>query len=219
MRLLLAVDDAELEGQICRLFRAGIERREGARFLRVALPGETAEDRGAWVVLLGARRLSRYLSRQPAKLRALRERAQVVALIEGVDPAEAMDAVRVADAVAFRAANLDRLPQIVDLMRYNHLAIPADLLPALLRGGLRHARAAALDATERRVLDLLGEGCNDREIAARLGTGVARAKYRVRTVLRKLRLRNRTQAAVFAVTAFRERAAPERRETARRGEA
>jgi DNA-binding NarL/FixJ family response regulator len=57
---------------------------------------------------------------------------------------------------------------------------------------------AALSAREREILGLVAEGLRNREIAERLFLSEATVKTHVRNVLKKLRFRNRAQAAAFA---------------------
>jgi DNA-binding NarL/FixJ family response regulator len=63
------------------------------------------------------------------------------------------------------------------------------------------ARLAELTAREREVLELLGHGCSNGEIARRLTLGEATIKTHVSRVFAKLGLRDRVHAVVFAYEA------------------
>ncbi len=56
---------------------------------------------------------------------------------------------------------------------------------------------AMLTATERRVVDLIGEGCSNREIADRLGMAEKTVKNHVTSLLAKMGLQRRTQVAAW----------------------
>jgi two-component system NarL family response regulator len=78
----------------------------------------------------------------------------------------------------------------------------------LLQQVARHARPDAppaspsvLSAREREVLVLLAQGLSNAEIGAELGIAVNTVRNHVRSILDKLGVRNRVQAAVYAVRA------------------
>ena len=68
----------------------------------------------------------------------------------------------------------------------------------LSRAASARERVAALTDRERDVLALLGEGCSNDEVARRLAIAPGTAKVHVRSILTRLDLRNRVQAAVLA---------------------
>ena len=66
------------------------------------------------------------------------------------------------------------------------------------RASAARERVAALTGREREVLALLGEGCSNDEVARRLDIAPGTAKVHVRSILGRLDLRNRVQAAILA---------------------
>ena len=80
---------------------------------------------------------------------------------------------------------------------------PRELVAAVLSPDsvvMASAEVAAdeLSVREREVLELIGQGLRNREIAERLVVSEATVKTHVRHVLEKLRLRNRAEAAAYA---------------------
>jgi len=60
------------------------------------------------------------------------------------------------------------------------------------------AKLASLTVTERKILDLIGEGLTNRQIAERIYLAEKTVKNYVSSLLSKLGLERRTQAAVYA---------------------
>ncbi len=65
------------------------------------------------------------------------------------------------------------------------------------------ALLSTLDADDRQIVALLAEGMSNREISQVLGIAEKTAKNHVSALLRKLNMRNRTQAAVFGADVYR----------------
>ncbi|HEY1331610.1 MAG TPA: response regulator transcription factor [Actinomycetota bacterium] len=80
---------------------------------------------------------------------------------------------------------------------------------ASLFGHLRRAREPdpleALSSQERRILELVAEGCTNREIAGQVHLAEQTVKNYVSNILAKLGLRHRTEAALFVAGLDRER--------------
>jgi DNA-binding CsgD family transcriptional regulator len=98
-----------------------------------------------------------------------------------------------------RAEELGRFHDALLMSGPNGVSVLETLLAAT---GNRAAPPAAppvdLSARELEVLELMGEGLRNREIAERLVVSEATVKTHVRHVLEKLRMRNRAEAAAFA---------------------
>ncbi len=65
------------------------------------------------------------------------------------------------------------------------------------QGADGHAVAALLSPREGQVLEALSTGASNEEIAAALGISIHTVKSYVKTILAKLRARNRTVAAIW----------------------
>jgi DNA-binding NarL/FixJ family response regulator len=77
-------------------------------------------------------------------------------------------------------------------------AVTAQVLDRLRRGTPPDSALAPLTEQERRILELIGEGLTNRQIAERIFLAEKTVKNYVSSVLGKLGMERRTQAAVFA---------------------
>ena len=77
-------------------------------------------------------------------------------------------------------------------------SVTARVLDRLRNGPRVDPELDALSAQEQRILELIGEGLTNREIAERMYLAEKTVKNYVSSMLAKLRLTSRTQAAIFA---------------------
>ncbi len=79
-------------------------------------------------------------------------------------------------------------------------ALTGQLLERLRRGSDSDPLLATLTPQERRILELIGQGMTNRQIAQEIFLAEKTVKNYVSSILAKLGLERRTQAAVFSVT-------------------
>jgi two-component system response regulator DevR len=75
--------------------------------------------------------------------------------------------------------------------------VTARVLERIRNGPRQDPRLAALTEQERRILDLIAEGLTNRQIGSRLGLAEKTIKNYVSSLLAKIGLQSRTQAALF----------------------
>jgi two-component system, NarL family, response regulator DevR len=130
------------------------------------------------------------------RLRAERPELRCVVLTS-FDDDEAVSAAAQAGAVAFVLKTV-RGTEIVQVVK--QVAAGRNLLDerALARRRAGHTDPTeALTPTERRVLELIGDGLSNREIGERLGLAEKTVKNHVTGLLSKMEFRRRTQAAAW----------------------
>lgn len=125
----------------------------------------------------------------PETARRIREVSPNTRVIMLVPPSAGEGGVDGAEAVLLRNA---RASQLFARIR----GVANGLGPAVAENG--GARVHALTPREREVFGLLAEGWSNRQIERALGIRASTVKRHVRQILRKLRVRNRVQAAVYA---------------------
>ncbi|MGW4945963.1 response regulator [Actinoplanes sp. NPDC004185] len=138
-----------------------------------------------------------------AAIRRSSPRVRIVAMSGDEDPAPALEALR-AGAEGF----LPKASEVADVLQPllsildGWAVLPAELLGALLGPG-RGSRPAPvdLDAPERQLLQLIAAGATTTEIALQLHVSERTVKRLTATLLRKLRVSSRTEAAALAGSA------------------
>jgi DNA-binding NarL/FixJ family response regulator len=127
-------------------------------------------------------------------LRAAGLRALV--LTSATEPSVAAQAVRAGAAgVLYKDIDPDALVRAIRSVRDGNVLLAPEALGSLVRG----SRVDTLTPREREVLAGIAEGRSNREIARSLRVAEKTVKAHVSSVLAKLGVQDRTQAAVYAV--------------------
>lgn len=139
------------------------------------------------------------------KLKSLRPLSSVLILTVENSELMVLEAVRAGAAgYLLKDASAEILALSIRVIRQGGTVIDSQLLLKALSGGPSPGQpdGLALDSLTRReleVLRLLAQGLGNQEIADRLGTSRVTAKKHVHHILSKLRVSDRTQAALRAV--------------------
>ncbi len=138
-----------------------------------------------------------------AELADRRVRSRVLVLTSVTDPASVMVAMRAGAAgFLYKDVDPDALVRAVRSVHDGHTVLAPEAAGALLRARARDGAVAGLDALtarERQVLAQLAEGRSNRQIARLLQMSEKTVKTHVSSVLAKLGVADRTQAALYAV--------------------
>ena len=137
------------------------------------------------------------------ELRARDSAARVLVLTSATEPASASLAVRSGAAgVVYKDVDPDALVRAIRSVHDGHLLLAPEAAGSLVRTAAGWNPAAGLDALtsrEREVLAEIAKGRSNREIARALGVSEKTVKAHVSSVLAKLGVQDRTQAALVAV--------------------
>jgi DNA-binding NarL/FixJ family response regulator len=110
---------------------------------------------------------------------------------------DALALLHLCHGIVFWESEIEKLASMIVVAIDGYSAAPASLLPDLVTDRVRVGLIERLTPIELRALELLGSALSNRAIAERLEISEPVAKSLVRTVLTKLRLKNRTEAAVL----------------------
>lgn len=133
------------------------------------------------------------------RLKALSPTTKIVILTVSDEPHDLYEALL---AGASGYAMKDRLPsqigQLIRSVNEGNLTVPSHLAEMML-DHLQSLPGATLNDIDRRVLAGIGEGRTDQEMADRLHLSLRTLRRRVADIYQKLHLRDRRQAALYAV--------------------
>jgi DNA-binding NarL/FixJ family response regulator len=150
------------------------------------------------LIILGSSRMARLKTKRPAWLSTIERRAWVIVAIERRDAATLLEAAERADGVIFARGPADRLSLVLSLAQIGYCVMPPSVARRASRGSLRRELLPLLTPAQTEALRFLGLGVTDSDISLALQVSLVRTKYLIRSLLKVLHLRNRTQAAVFA---------------------
>jgi DNA-binding NarL/FixJ family response regulator len=121
---------------------------------------------------------------------------RVLVLTSATEPSAAAQAVRAGAAgVLYKDIDPDALVRAIRSVRDGNVLLAPEALGSLVRG----SRVDTLTPREREVLAAIAEGRSNREIARSLRVSEKTVKAHVSSVLAKLGVQDRTQAALYAV--------------------
>jgi two-component system nitrate/nitrite response regulator NarL len=143
---------------------------------------------------------------------------RIAVLVERFHPGDMISAFRAGANVYFiKAANCGAFikalelvmlgetilpPEFLSIIDHEHLAItrdPETNLGALTQTEDSHEPMPRLSAREKCILRCILEGGSNKAIARKIDIAEATVKVHVKAILRKIRVRNRTQAAIWAL--------------------
>ena len=137
------------------------------------------------------------------QLKASDSTARVLVLTSATEPAAASLALRSGAAgLVYKDVDPDALVRAIRSVHDGHLLLAAEAAGSLVRNGGGWNPVAGLDALtgrEREVLAEIAKGRSNREIARALAVSEKTVKAHVSSVLAKLGVQDRTQAALIAV--------------------
>ena len=138
-----------------------------------------------------------------SELRTRDSQARVLVLTSATEPASASLALRSGAAgVVYKDVDPDALVRAIRSVHDGHLLLAPEAAGSLVRTASGWNPAAGLDALtsrEREVLAEIAKGRSNREIARALTVSEKTVKAHVSSVLAKLGVQDRTQAALIAV--------------------
>ena len=183
----------ELQLQRVMAEEHGIQLKRANRL--ADLPIHSSDSARLNVVIVWHTKLS---DMEYADLLRISRRATIVVALRRDDLLQATNLLSLVDAWLFVDEQLPLTAEVARLSMDGYCLVPPFMTPTFTVTELRLQLLSSLTDVEKKVLDQLGEGKSNRSISTELDMSEANVKYVVRSLLGKLQLRNRTEAAVFA---------------------
>lgn len=142
--------------------------------------------------------VARLRRRSEADVLQLIGRTELAVALYGENLLGAAEVLDLADSWLFVDALDGIVAGALALALEGYSIIPETIRSQLRTDVMRRALVARMSPVERDVLQALGSGHSNRQIAEDLGLEEPRIRALVRTVLERLHFRNRTEAGVFA---------------------
>jgi DNA-binding NarL/FixJ family response regulator len=139
---------------------------------------------------------------QIADFKAIYPTSHVVVLADHCRSTDIISAFRAgADAYLTKVAACDTFIKALELVMLGQTVLPAETSKCIqdIRHGLKERELSILSTREKCILRCLIEGESNKTIAREINIAEATVKVHVKAILRKIRVRNRTQAAVWAM--------------------
>jgi DNA-binding CsgD family transcriptional regulator len=182
----------ELQLQRVMAEEHGIQLKRANRL--ADLPINNSENGRLNVVIVWHSKLS---DMEYGDLLRISRRATIVVALRRDDLLQATNLLSLVDAWLFVDEQLPLTAEVARLSMDGYCLVPPFMTSSFTVTDLRLQLLSSLSKTEQDVLAQLGEGKSNRTISTELGITEANVKYIVRSLLGKLQLRNRTEAAVF----------------------
>lgn len=134
--------------------------------------------------------------------RWLGERARTSRIVLMADSERALDTldlIDLADGVVISNTGQGRIVSAIEVAMAGYMILPPELATLIRQEHLAEGRVVRLTPQQRLVLAKLAQGLGNRQIADDLGIDQRQVQTMVRAVLARLRLPNRTRAALFAI--------------------
>ncbi|MFN2195108.1 MAG: response regulator [Anaerolineales bacterium] len=135
------------------------------------------------------------------QIRRENQQVRILVLTSSGDEEQVLQALRSgANGYLMKDASPDELVNALHSVYYGQLAIPHDLAQKVIlhdAGPAPEPEVDPLTDREREVIGCIGRGLSNKQIAAELNIGTTTVRTHVSNILRKLKLENRTQIALY----------------------